>query len=644
MRINKLYIGLVVLITFLAFTPSLNNKFTNWDDDFYVVNNGIIREFSFQNTVKIFTTSYNENYMPLTILSYNLEYTLFKLNPFVYHLNNLLLHLFNCVLVFYFISLLFTNNRIAFVVALLFGVHPMHVESVAWVAERKDVLYSLFYLLSLIFYFKYLKSQKARYFLIALFSFVFSCLSKAMAVTLPFVLLLLDYYAERKFDRKVFLEKIPLFVLSFFFGILGFLMQSNYGAIKIEKLSKYSDNIINAFYAIGFYLYKLIVPVNLANIYSYPSTLLRMLPLIMLFLLAGILAYRAKSKNIYFSSGFFILTILPVLNIIPLGVGVPADRYTYMPAVGLFVLAGLGVEKLYSKIGTVNTKSKLLSLVMVIIILMLSVLTFIRCFAWYDSETIWTDALKKGNNSKIAIYNLTVLSFEKGDYDAALTGFTKAIGLDPGFNLAYNQRAHVYIRLGEFDKARADIAQIEKNNPKAVESCLKLYELCARMEEKERKGISREEAQFVEDGRTFLAQGNYKGAINIYTEALKINPNNPEYLNNRGVASSALNDNLGALKDFDAAIKAMNNEVLPEYLFNRGNTFRKLGEYNEAVADYTRAIKKERGRSEYYNNRGIAYYNLKDYKLALSDFEQAVSLNPGNKSAVKNRNMLLQKK
>jgi len=164
------------------------------------------------------------------------------------------------------------------------------------------------------------------------------------------------------------------------------------------------------------------------------------------------------------------------------------------------------------------------------------------------------------------------------------------------------------------------------------------------MEEKEKKGIGKEEAQNVEDGRYYLSQGNYKEAVVNYTKALMINPKNPEYLNNRGVALSALNDNLNALKDFDAAIKAANNEVLPEYYFNRGNVFRKLGEHNEAVADYTRAIKKVKGKSEYYNNRGISYFNLKDYARALNDFEQAVLLDPGNKNAIKNRDALRPKK
>ena len=643
MKNKKLLLGVLLLITFLAFLPSLGNKFTNWDDDFYVVNNGVIRELSFQNTVRIFTTSYSENYLPLTILSYNFEYEYFKLNPFYYHLDNLLLHLLNCILVFYLIFLLCANNRIAFFTALLFGIHPLHVESVAWVAERKDLLYSLFFLLSLIFYVQYQKFNKIRYLYLTFAGFALSCFSKAMAVTLPFILILLDYFQSRKCDKKVILEKIPFFVLTLIFGVLGFLMQKTHGAIKAEKLSNISDNILNAVYNLGFYLYKIIIPLNLSNIYSYPSTLFGMIPLIMLVVLTGVIVYRFKNKIIYFCSLFFLITISPVLQLIPLGNGVPADRYTYIPAIGIFFLSITGLEKLYVRFESKSIKRKLiLSVISVILIIFIS-LTFLRCFAWYNGETIWTDAIKNDINSKIAIYNLTVLSFEKGDYDKALTGFSKVIELDPGFDLAYEQRANVYIRLGLYAKARTDIAQIKQNSSKKKDICKKLYELCDRIEGKGKKGINREEAQIVEDGLTFLAQGNYKGAIIKYTEALALSPGNPEYLNNRGVLFSTLNDNLNALKDFDAAIKAVKNDVLPEYYFNRGNLFRKLGKNHKAVADYTNAIQKEKGRSEYYNNRGIAYYNLKDYKLALVDFNQAVFLNPDNKSAVKNRNSLIQK-
>jgi len=639
MKNTKLLLGVLLLITFLAFLPSLGNKLTNWDDELYVVNNGIIRELSLQNTLEIFTTRYDENYLPLTIFSYNVEYKIFGLSPFIYHLDNLLLHLLNCLLVFYLIFLLCRNNRIAFITALLFGIHPLHVESVAWVAERKDVLYSFFYLLSLILYIQYQKSGKFKYIILSLSGFILSCFSKAMAITFPVVLLLLDYYANRKFDRKVIFEKIPFFVIAFIFGVLGFLMQETHGAIKIDKLANISVNILNAVYNLGFYLYKLLLPVSLSNLYSYPASWFGMLPFIALLILAVVVVVYLKNRTINFISGFFLVAISPVLHLIPLGVGVPADRYTYIAAIGLFFLSSIGLEKLYVKFENNNSKKNMITSGITAVFLVYFILTFMRCFAWHDSQTIWSDAIKKDNNSKIAIYNLTAVAYEKGEYEKALAGYTRVIELDPLY-YGYEQRANVYIRLGEFEKARADIAEMKKNKLADEATYLRLYEICDRMENKEKKGVNRKEVQAVEDGRTFLAQGNYKGAIEKYTEALAITPGKPEYLNNRGVIFSAINDNANALKDLNAAIKAMNNDALAEYYFNRGNIFRKLGENNEAIADYSRAIQKEKNKSEYYNNRGISYYSLKDSKRALADFEQAVLLNPGNKGAIKNRDKL----
>ncbi len=640
MKNRKLLLGLLLAITFLAFFPSLNNKFTNWDDDHYILNNGVIRELSFQNTAKIFTAKYYKDYLPLTILSYDLEYTFFKLDPFYYHLDNLLLHLFNCLLAFCFIILLCGNNRVAFITALLFALHPLRVESVAWLAERKDVLYAMFYLLSLICYLQYQKFRKNSYLYLALTGFILSCFSKATAVTLPFLLFLLDHYNGRKYDRKAVLEKLPFFIFTLVFGVLAFFMQKAEETVKIEKISGFADNILNALYNLGFYLNKLIAPLELSNVYPYPAALTGMLPLIALLILAVAAIIYYKNKLLNFGALFFLAAIFPMLQLVPFGLGIPADRYTYIPALGLFFLAGTVVEKLYGEYGINEVKRKILTAVIVLVIMLLGALTFIRCFAWYDGETIWKDALKKDNKYWIADYNLAAYYFDKGEYAPALSHFNRTLELDPGSKFAYKQRALTYIRLGEFTKARSDIESMKSYNPKEAENALRLYELCDRLESKVKRGINREEAQAVEDGRTCLAQGNYRGAVVSYTEALVFNPGNPEYLNNKGVALSALNDNLSALKEFDAAIKAMNNDALPEYYYNRGNIFRKLGEHNEAVADYSRAIKKEKGKSEYYNNRGISYFNLKDYKRALDDFEQAVLLNPGNKSAIKNRDML----
>ena len=219
---------LILLIVFGAFLPSLKNGFVNWDDDCYVLNSSSISSsISASNLKSIFTSFSVGHYQPLTILSYAFDYQLFKLNPYYYHLTNLILHLLNSLLVFYLIYLLSGNIGVSFITAILFGIHPLHVESVAWISERKDVLYSFFFLLSCIIYLYYLtKERNSKYYLLSLFLFLCSLLSKSMAVTLPLLLLLMDYYLKRKPNKELLLDKIPYFFLTaisciiVFFGVI----------------------------------------------------------------------------------------------------------------------------------------------------------------------------------------------------------------------------------------------------------------------------------------------------------------------------------------------------------------------------------------------------------------------------------------
>ena len=215
-----IYAFAAVVITAIAFFPSLSNGFTNWDDEVYVINNENIREFSWEKIKYWFGAYHHGNYHPLTMVSYMWEYSISELNPSIYHINNYILHLLNTALVFFFIYKLTDKKEVAIIVATLFGVHPMHVESVAWISERKDLLYSVFYLSTLIVYLGYKHSPDWKKYLLLLVLFVASLLSKSAAVVLPIVLLLIDYYQQRKLTIKLIIEKIPLFALSIVFGVL----------------------------------------------------------------------------------------------------------------------------------------------------------------------------------------------------------------------------------------------------------------------------------------------------------------------------------------------------------------------------------------------------------------------------------------
>ncbi|MEI6900727.1 MAG: hypothetical protein WCL00_12685, partial [Bacteroidota bacterium] len=303
---RQFFPGIVVMVlTFIVLFPTLKNGFIpTWDDDYFVTGNTLIKDFNFNSVRLMFTTPVAGAYVPLTLMSLAFDYLLFGLNPVGFHFTNLLLHLLCSFLVFYFLHQLGLKPIYAAFGALLFGIHPMHVESFAWVTERKDLLYGLFFLLSLISYLKYLKEQEKgmKFLVLSLVAFILALFSKIQAVTLPLALLLLDYLFKRPFRLKMMLEKIPFFILSLLFGIVGILMLSNQGALKSNEMTPLFERFIFGFYALGNYLVKFIAPFFLSSFYPVPKAPFSALPILyylnLLFLpLVVFLVYRNFRQN-----------------------------------------------------------------------------------------------------------------------------------------------------------------------------------------------------------------------------------------------------------------------------------------------------------------------------------------------------------
>jgi 4-amino-4-deoxy-L-arabinose transferase-like glycosyltransferase len=264
----KYYGGLfiIILISFIAYLPVFNNELLAWDDEYYIKNNPLVYTINLKD---IFSQYVMGNYHPFTILILAIEYQLFGLSATGYHTVNLLLHLLNVLLVFFTVLRLANKQEIALVAALLFGIHPLHVESVAWTAELKDLLYTFFFLASYIFYLKYQESQRKKYYIVALILFSVSLLSKAMAASLPVLLILTDYFKGRKINVKTLLDKAPFFLLSIIFGIVAIWAQQSSGATEVIHFS-FLQRIIFACYGFITYLVQLIFPLNLSAYYPYP--------------------------------------------------------------------------------------------------------------------------------------------------------------------------------------------------------------------------------------------------------------------------------------------------------------------------------------------------------------------------------------
>jgi tetratricopeptide (TPR) repeat protein len=564
---------LVLIITFVAFSPCLKNRFVNWDDDLYVTKNTVIQSFSFHSVKQIFTSFFVSNYQPLTMLSYLFEYRFFKLAPFGYHLTSLILHLLNCLLVFWLIYILTQRISISSITTLLFGLHPLHVESVAWISERKDLLYTLFFLAAIICYCYYLRTRKiGKYYYFALALFTLSLLSKAMAVILPFILLNIDYFICRERDRNTLIDKIPFFILSFIFGVIAVIGQYVSGAIRGGNGTNLFNKVATANYSIMFYLNKTFMPIKLSCLYPrmdiHFTPELLMLPSIYIILCITILFFGAYKKKIIFSNAFFLISILPVLQFIPIGETIVADRYMYLPSIGIFYLVAEGLVWLYKDIAKYRRVIKIIVLTfLACVISILVLLTRERCKVWKDSLTLWNDVIDKYPNSIMAYNNRGIAFSSKKEYDKAISDFNHVIGFVSDID---RKTIHLYL---------IGLYRAIGKNEEAMESYNKIKAIDA--------GLFR---QYYESGSKYKEAGKNNEAIVLYRMALELDPNN----------------------------LALNNELGITYIF--------VGRFKEAIALFKKVLEINPDFALIHNNLALAYYYEKKYALAIRHCDRAIDL------------------
>ncbi len=604
-KIIFIAIIIIILISFFAMMPTLSCEFVNWDDPAYVTNEPDITNLSFANIKKMSTSFYCATYVPITMLSYAIEYHFVGKNPFLYHLDNLILHLLNCVFVFWFFFLLYqsiathteqpTKNEdckqikmsivIAFIVALLFGIHPLHVESVAWVTERKDTLYAFFYLASLIAYVKYLNSNlKIQNLKLLIFSFLLFCcslLSKSMAVTLPVIMVLIDYLLHRKITFKTILEKIPFFVCSIIIGLIAIYGQRDAKGMFGQELL--SDRIILVCYDLMFYIWKTFVPTNLSAVYSKIALgYLCVISIIAtIIIISGTLFSLKKTRKILFGLAFFIITIAPTLS----GVGAMriADRFHYVPSIGLFFIIALFLVWLLKKKNKVVRFAIFIAFISVIALF--SVLTYKRCYVWKNEENLWNDTVKKSPDSSLAFECRGNVYMDNFQYTNAILDYNRALALNPKEDKTYANRGMAYQSLDKRSEALAD-----------------------------------------------------------YSMALAINPDNMEALFNRAMIFKSINAFKESIADFSYVIQFDTHQKTSLIAYkSRGLLFAKSGDIKSALQDFSKVIKLEPNNLTNYYQRGLAYNHLRQYENAITDFNHILISNPNDGSALNNRGIAFMK-
>lgn len=597
----------ILAVVFIAFFPSLKNGFINYDDNVLVTNNIKIKALSAENIKSYFTSFTAYLYHPLVLLTYAVEYHFFKLNPFPYHAANLAFHLGSCLLVFWLVFLLSGRVSVAFITAALFGVHPLRVESVAWVTERKDVLSVFFYLAALVSYLYYAgKKSRGIYCLPAVMQ-VLSLLSKPTAVTFPVILLLMDYFQGRKLNKQAFIEKMPFFIISIIFGIAALIGHYPAGGASVPSYP-FVYRIFFAAYGLAFYLGKTIAPVKLACIYQYPPDTETALPL--KFLLAPLavaalffaVEYSMKrTKKIFFGAMFFFVTILPVLQLLPVGGGaVPADRYTYISSIGLFYILAEGVYWLYARDPRLKV---LISIVMAAAIGIFGSLTWRQCGVWRDSVTLWNDYLKiyeNGPQSYQAYHNRGMAYEEKGDFDKAIADYRRVLELNtPDPSRTLSSRGLAYAKQNQLDKAFSDMNEALKYNPKNVEA------LNFR-------------------GNLFNLAGRKDEAVADYSRALELEPENFSASLNRGMIYLGIGDMDRAIADLSRALKT--DPGFEEAFIRRGSAYLRKKEFTKAAADFTAALKLNPVSVSAYRGREAAWFMLKEYGKARDDVKKLQKL------------------
>ena len=599
-------LAIVCITTFAIYYKAIKfDLLFTWDDNLYISENKHIMDLHWENIKLFFTNFYVSNYQPITMLFYALEYKIGAGQASIFHFNNILLHILNTYLVFVLIKRISPKNPVvALITAAFFAVHPMHVESVAWVAERKDVLYAFFFLLSLIMYTYYLTLQKIKYLILASVFFLLSCLSKSAAVILPLVLLLFDYYSNRKFSWKMIVEKIPLFVISLIFGIVAINSQKNSIQDMTPNMS-FIKHVSIALYSFMSYLIKAFIPINLSAIYPYQLPVISYQLSVFCWLGVWVLGFvvwysRRWGKDVIFGFIFFILTIILVLQFVRVGAAVMADRYTYIPYIGVFFIIGKLFEYLISRENGVGSRmrrcsilSSLYSLLLIFVFFTFATISYGRVKLWKNDDTLFSDVINKY----------------------------------PECNISYRNRGSYYLNY------YAEIVYV--NN--SIEKEMYIKKSIIDFENSLKFSLTIKKKVFV-----YYNLGTAKAALNYHTEALKdfnkaveLDPEYPKVYVNRGNTRVALHDFKGALSDFDIALNNMPDN--PLVLCDRSKAKDALGDYYGAIRDLDKAIKIDPNFTDAYNNRGIVKHDLKDFAGAIGDYNKVIELNPNIAGAYCNR-------
>ncbi len=451
---SLLIISVILFITVIVYSPSLNNGFTHWDEEQYLLKNPDVRSLSFEGIERIFNSTVFSTYSPLTVLFFSLEYHFFGGNPFIYHFVNLLLHLG----VVCFVYLLGLRLGLGFwacsLATLIFAIHPIHVESVCWIVERKDVLYAFFYLACVCAYLKYIDENNRWFYWLALVFCLLSILSKAMALSLPLIFLVCQWVKGQKISCKSLGDKIPFFLIVISIAAITYLLNAR--IVQMISINAFSIWI----WTFIFYIRKFLFPIELLPLYQLPQPVTLLNPEYLISLLAfGVMVtlvfYLRNNKWFIFSFLFYFLSIFFILRFDgKVDVSIVADRFMYLPCLGFCFLLGKVIKERLNSLNVKRFFGRMFFIAVLLVFGMgLAVKTFRQCDVWQDAFSLWEYQIKKTPQEVRAYDNLGAAYLRAGQLDMALVQLNKAMTLDPQSPTSFNNVGLVYIAKKNFPKA-----------------------------------------------------------------------------------------------------------------------------------------------------------------------------------------------
>jgi len=610
----------VMIVSCVPFVPALWNDFVEWDDYENLVNNPDYRGLGWSQLRWMFTTFHLGPYQPLSWFTLGIDYSIWGMNPFGYHLTNLVLHAANAVF-FYYVSRTLLSivwsipdqaersqvDYSAALAALLFAIHPLRVESVAWVTERRDVLSGLFYMGTIYAYLRGNSSpggdlQARRWRHAALGFFVLSLLSKAAAITLPIVLLILDIYPLKRLEwhprdwfgptgRAVLREKIPFMIVAVVFALLALIGQQQWSAFRSLESHGFGSRLTQAFFGTVFYLWKTLVPAALSPLYEIPPHFTPWDPLIMTGVTASIIItislflLRARWPAFLACWAYHVVVLAPVLGIVQTGPQLAADRYTYLACLGWAVLAGGLFLYCLKRVGQGQSgvlAGSAATLAAAAILIPLVFLTWHQTAIWRDTGTLWRHAVKLDPNSSIAHYNLGRFLAAQGNYADAVTHYRRALSIRPEDTDALNNLGLLLARRGEIEAALEEFQKTVRIDPNYARAYFNMGRVFARQRDYDQAirnfqhalKLKPDEAEiYVALGNVFAVQGRLEAATTQFELAVQLKPESAEAHVALARALAARSKKEDAEKHYQQALQLLKaqNSIVPLLPGSRGD-------------------------------------------------------------------------